>query len=432
VNRRRFLSQLFITLVVSALCSGKTPPRFEEVFEDETLRIDYYHTANADEDIVCIDQMYVSGPWAGNPRQLGPEAENGRSTVTVFDAQTNEQLYSNYMLTIVFEYKGTEDARKGIHRTFHQTVRIPCPQRPVRVVLAGRDLDNQLHPIFERTIDPNSVAIKKEQPHPQDRRVDILCNGHPHDKVDLVFVSEGYRECEFEKFEKDVRHYVDYLFSVTPFRENKSRFNVWAVFRASAESGVDIPHRGIFKNTVLSASYNTLGLARYCTIFDNKTMRDVAGAAPYDHIIALANTSEYGGGGFANDYCMFTSDDKRSEEIFTHEFGHSFAGLADEYISKELFPMYYQRGVEPLEPNITAWLKPDQVKWAHLLTPDVPLPTPAEDEFDGKVGLFEGAGYAKKGMYRSCLHCVMGAGGLEYCAACREAIRKVIEHQSYP
>jgi len=442
VNRRRFLSQplvpvksicfALITLVVSTLSLGQSLPRFEDAFEDKTLRIDYYHTANADEDIVCVDQMYVSGAWAGNPRQLAPASENGRSTITVFDAQTNERLYSNYMLTIVFEYKGIEEAQKGIHRTFHQTVRIPCPKRPVRVVLESRDLDNRLHPIFERVIDPNSVAIKKEQPSSRDRRVGVLCNGPPHDKVDLAFISEGYRGCEFEKFKKDVQHYVDYLFSVTPFRENKSRFNVWAVFRASAESGVDIPTKGIFKNTVLSASYNTLGQARYCTIFDNKTMRDVAGAVPYDHVIALANTSEYGGGGFANDYCLFTSDDKRSEEIFTHEFGHSFAGLADEYISDKLFPMYYKRGVEPLEPNITAWLKPDQVKWAHLLTPDIPLPTPAQDEFDGKVGLFEGAGYAKTGMYRSCLHCVMGAGGREYCQACQEAIQAVIDHQSNP
>ena len=442
MNRRRFLSQSLMTakttclaltiLAVSTLGLGQSIPQFGDVFEDKTLRIDYYHTANADEDIVCVDQMYAAGVWAGNPRQLTPVSENGRSTITVFDVQTNELLYSNYMLTIVFEYKGTEEAQKGIHRTFHQTVRIPCPKRPVRLVLESRDLDNRLHPTFERVIDPNSVAIKKEPPSSRDQRVRILSNGHPHGKVDLVFVSEGYRDCEFEKFKKDVQHYADYLFSVPPFRENKSRFNVRAVFRASAESGVDIPTKGIFKNTVLSASYNTLGQERYCTIFDNKTMRDMADAVPYDHLIVLANSAEYGGGGFANDYCVFTSDDKRSEEIFTHEFGHSFAGLADEYINAKLFPMYYKPGVEPLEPNITAWLKPDAIKWAHLLTPNIPLPTPAEEQFDGKVGLFEGAGYARTGMYRSCLHCVMGAGGLDYCKACQEAIQAVIDHLSSP
>ena len=47
-----------------------------------------------------------------------------------------------------------------------------------------------------------------------------------------------------------------------------------------------------------------------------------------------------------------------------------------------------------------------------------------KEEYINTVGLFEGAGYTKTGMYRSCLHCVMGAGGLPYCKACQDAIDK--------
>ena len=217
MKRRRFLSQplmamrtVCLTLIISvlsALSFGQTRPRFEDVFEDRTLRIAYFHTVNADEDIVCLDQIYASGVWAGNPRQLVPVSEHGRSTITVFDVQTNNLLYSNHMLTIVFEYRGTEEARRGIHRTFHQTVRIPFPKRSVRVVLERRDLDNRLHSVFEQVIDPNSVAIKKEQPDARDQQMRVLSNGHPHDKVDLVFVSEGYQEGQFEKFKKDVHRH---------------------------------------------------------------------------------------------------------------------------------------------------------------------------------------------------------------------------------
>lgn len=167
------------------------------------------------------------------------------------------------------------------------------------------------------------------------------------------------------------------------------------------------------------------------TVFDNKTLRDIAGKVPYDHVIVLANTEKYGGSGFYNSYTLFTSDHKRSAEIFTHEFGHGFAGLADEYIAESYFDVYYTRGVEPLEPNITAYLNPKRVKWAHLLTPGAPLPTPAEEDYDKTVGLFEGAGYTQTGMYRSCLHCVMGAGGLPFCRACQDAIKNVIEHYSH-
>jgi hypothetical protein len=86
-------------LVVSTLRLGQSIPRFEDVFEDETLRIDYYHTANVDEGIVCVDQIHFSGVWAGNPRQL-PVSENGWSTITVFDLQRSKLLHSNYILTI--------------------------------------------------------------------------------------------------------------------------------------------------------------------------------------------------------------------------------------------------------------------------------------------------------------------------------------------
>ncbi|MHC4314225.1 MAG: M64 family metallopeptidase [Planctomycetota bacterium] len=214
-----------------------------------------------------------------------------------------------------------------------------------------------------------------------DKSFVILKNGHPHDFVDLVFVAEGYRSEEFEKFKKDSQRFVDYLFTVEPFAAMKQRFNIYGVFRPSAQSGVDIPAERVYKNTVVDASYDTFGAGAYSTVFDNKAMRDIAGKVPYDHIIVLANTAKYGGSGFYNSYTLFTSDNKRSAEIFTHEFGHGFAGLADEYIRESYFDVYYTRGVEPLEPNITAYLNPNYVKWAHLLTPGVPLPTPTKPAF---------------------------------------------------
>lgn len=182
MNRRRFLSQSSMTvkttcfaltiLVVSTLRLGQSIPQFEDVFEDKTLRIDYYHTANADEGAVCVDQIHFSGVWAGNPRQL-PVSENGWSTITVFELQRSKLLYSNHMLTIVFEYKGTEEARKGIRKTFHRTARLPWPKRPVRVVLKQRDLDNRLHTIFDVAAHSRrSCACQQQQTRSRDAPAD--------------------------------------------------------------------------------------------------------------------------------------------------------------------------------------------------------------------------------------------------------------------
>jgi len=420
----------FILVILLAPFASAQTINFQDYFEDATMRIDYFHTANSTDDEIAVDQIYINDIWAGNPKKLLAPTENGRYTIKVIDIASNKLIYSRHYLDIVFEYKGTDAAKEGRKRTYHQSALIPCPKQQVLFTIERRDKHNILYPVFTKTIDPNDINIKREPASPMDNSFTIVKNGHPHDFVDLVFVAEGYQNQEFDKFKKDTQHFVEYLFTVEPFAMTKQKFNIYGVFRASAQSGVDIPTEGIYKNTVVDASYNTLGAAVYCTVFDNKAMRDIAGKVPYDHLIVLANSAKYGGGGFYNSYCLFTSDNKRSEEIFTHEFGHSFAGLADEYISEDYFDVYYTRGIEPLEPNITAYLNPNHIKWADLLTPGVHLPTPAEEKCNNTVGLFEGAGYTRTGMYRSCLHCVMGAGGLDYCKACQDAIKNVIKYYS--
>ncbi|MCF7956397.1 MAG: IgA Peptidase M64 [Phycisphaerae bacterium] len=416
---------LFVLLVPFAYAQAAD---FADYFEDATMRIDYFHTANAACDEISIDRIYITGTWAGNPKKLLSPTENGKYAIKVVDAASNKLIYSRHFLDIVFEYKGTEPAKQGLKRTYHQTALIPCPRQPVLLTIERRDKHHKLHSVFSQIIDPNDRRVKRESSSTLDKTFVIVKNGPPHDFVDLVFVAEGYTSDEFDKFRKDSQRFVDYLFSVKPFAALKNKFNISGVFRPSAQSGVDIPIERIYKNTAVGASYDTFGSGAYVTVFDNKAMRDIAGMVPYDHVIILANTEMYGGSGFYNSYTLFTSDNKRSAEIFTHELGHGLAGLADEYIAESYFDVYYTRGVEPLEPNITAYLNPGHVKWACLVSPSAPMPTPAKEEYNNTVGLFEGAGYTKTGMYRSCRHCVMGAGGLPYCKACQDAIEKVVQY----
>ena len=112
-------------------------------------------------------------------------------------------------------------------------------------------------------------------------------------------------------------------------------------------------------------------------------MRDVARAVPYDVLYIMVNHERYGGGGIYNLFCTFTSDNQWSEYVFLHEFGHSFAGLADEYYTSNVaYESFYSTSSEPGERNITALLDPAALKWADLAGPG-PLPTPWDkDEFD--------------------------------------------------
>lgn len=465
---------------------------FDDYFIDKTMRIDFFQTGDADEEIITIDQIYQQGAWAGNPKKLIDNLNQGLYYIKVYDIASNKLIYSRGFNCIFGEYKTTIPAKNGVKKTYHESALIPYPKMPILFVIEARDRKNILHPLFIERIDPSDVNIIKQNHNKDDKVYESLKNGDPHDKVDFVFVAEGYTAEQWDKFKKDVKRFTGVLFTIEPYKSNKEKFNVSGVFRPSAESGVDQPTRGIFKNTVVSASYNALNLPRYLLVDDNKALRDIASAVPYDAVIVMTNTDRYGGGGIYNNYCIFTSDDKRSEDIFMHEFGHAFANLADEYYGGAVaYDEFYPAGVEPLEANITALLDPNNVKWKHLLSPGIEIPTKwGKQEYetlqaerqkyrremrakiaeltrqgasenkikqiqekyeekvaevdekikqvhskyshlDGKIGVFEGAGYKSKGLYRSEVRVGMFSGKvLGYGKVSEEAILRIIDHLS--
>jgi len=467
--------------------------RFEDYFIDATMRVDYFQTGDAQELFFSIDQVYRQDGWAGCPEKLIDHMNGGMYYVKVYSIASNRLIYSRGFATIFGEYKTTDPAGKGIKKTYHQTLLIPYPKSSVLFVIEGRDKNHHqvLSPIFSTTIDPEDVNIIRYAPDPRNKVFTILENGNPHEKVDLVFIAEGYTEDKEEKFLADAKRMTNVLFNSEPFKTHKQRFNVRCVLRPSAESGVDQPTKGIFRNTAVSAAFNALDLPRYLLIDDNKALRDIASSVPYDAVITIADCERYGGGGIYNDYTMTTVDHERSEDVFMHEFGHAFGNLADEYFTSTVsYNEFYPPGIEPHEPNITALLDPQNIKWGHLLTPGIEIPTPwGQDEMEslrlerdviiadlkkqievlkknqagadeinileakiketwesygsqikqimakfldlykGKIGVFEGAGYSPKGLFRSEVHVGMFYRG-EYGKVSEEAILKQIMHLS--
>jgi hypothetical protein len=253
--------------------------------------------------------------------------------------------------------------------------------------------------------------------------------------LDLVFLAEGYTVSEKEKFYADAQRMTQYMFEHEPFRRHRGKFNVSAVFRPSSESGVDEPDQRRYRNTALGASFNTLEIDRYLLTDQGHTLRQYAAQVPYDSVVVLVNSKRYGGGAICLDYCVSTVDDPKSEAVFLHEFAHSIAYLADEYIGSVTYNDIYPEGVEPVEPNITRELDPAKIKWKDALTTGVPLPTPkgfglATQETTPIVGAFEGGGYLKTGMYRPEKSCAMGSGldPFRFCIVCEKAIEQMIEY----
>jgi len=485
---KQLLVIFFLFLLVSNV---KADPSFNKYFSGQTMRVDFYMTGDSEGLIISLDQVYKEGRWPGNPDKLIDRLNNGSYYVKIYSLIDNQLIYSKGFNCIFGEYQTTGPAKKGEKRTFMETVRFPCPKSPVNLVIEERNSKNILKTVFSRTIDPDNENIIHEKPDSRDRVYTAQENGDPGKKVDFVFVAEGYTKQEWGKFKKDVDHFTEVLFKAEPYKSHRNLFNVYGAFRPSSQSGVDHPTRDTFRNTALDASYNALNLRRYLLVDDRKTMRDIASVVPYEAIIVMANTERYGGGGIYNNYTIFAVDHARSEFLFMHEFGHGFAGLADEYFSSTVsYENYYPEGTEPTEPNITALLDTNQVKWEEHLSPGIPVPTSwGQDEirklrkqqeaykeemkekieklesegasektindvrekhsetnrqlereigkirekyrkkYEGKIGVFEGAGYQAKGLYRSEIGVHMfDSEDFTYGPVSEEAIMEIIRH----
>lgn len=447
---------------------------FHNWFTGATLRIDYYDTGTKGEEIISLDKVLLEGEWSGSRVNLVDTLNLGEYMARVYDRSTNTLLFAEGFSTMFQEWQTTDEALAGVRRTLSASVRIPCPRRAFQLVIARRDKYMLFHEVFSTQVDPNSpTAIDRSPRKPMYPVHELMHNGPSAEKVDLLILGDGYARADMAKFRSDAKHFNDVMFSTPPFSTHKSDFNVWTIEVESPQSGINIPDKNIWKGNTLGCAYKTFGSARYVLTGENKTLRDIAAAAPYDFILILVNDTRYGGGGIFRLYTTtYTKEETKGAEwqmdyVYVHEFGHSFAGLADEYYTSSTgYNDFYPAGVEPWEPNITALLDPTHVKWAQYLTPNVAIPTPWEkakydslEALRGKldrlapdyyaksepyrkaesvilgnpsfarvVGAFEGAGYATRGLYRPSLDCRMFSLSLVgFDPVCTAAIERMIE-----
>jgi hypothetical protein len=373
------------------------------------MRVDYVHAGGiGGEAALTLDGVVASGPWPGSRTQLTDDTNLGAYFFELVDRGTQQVIYSRGYSSIYGEWMTTPEA-KAADRTFHESVRFPWPTRPIRIIFKKRDAMNVFQPFWSLEIDPDSAT--RESITAGGTIWPLLESGPASAKVDLLLVSEGYSAHEIPAFHADAARLVHALFAIEPFKSRKEAFNVRAL---------DLP------GTRLSVERNIFRLQRYLLTYDNRALRDVTAAAPYDFVEILINDDQYGGGGIFNLQSTVATGGKGAEYVFVHELAHNLAGVADEYVGNVTYQTGAVAKVEPWEPNITALLDPMHFKWRDLVEPGTPLPTPLT--FAGKVGAFEGAGYEAKGLFRSEADCIMFSSTASgFCRVCQRAINRMID-----
>jgi hypothetical protein len=442
-----------------------------------TVRLDYMHSGNALSEQYAVERVLIEPlPWPGNMGRVFDDTNRGNNRVEVVDAKTGDLLYSRDFSTVFAEWKSTEEANR-VSRGFHESVRFPKFDRPVRVRILKRDERNQFSVAWSVDVDADAPDVVRRQPPAPAKPIPIRVGGPSPDKVDLLVLGDGYTQADMRKFEADVRRLTDHLFAVSPFKERAQDFNVWALAVPTQESGITRPSTGVHHASALGTRYDIFGSERYVLTLDNRALRDIAQYAPYEFIEILVNNDTYGGGGIFGQFSTAAAGNDWANYLFVHEFGHHFAGLADEYYTS---PVAYQSSGarrEPWEPNVTALRDPANVKWKRHVQAGTPLPTPwpkqeyetysrdyqkrraalraqnrPESEMNalfredlahtnalfGKaqyrqaIGAFEGANYEASGYYRPAMQCIMFDRSERFCPVCSDGITDIIDLYAGP
>ena len=452
--------------LATALAAPSPAPR--------TFRVDYFHTGTATTETFSLDRLVVEPlPFPGRLDRPIDDLGLGKYLFEVREVKSDALLYSRGFASVFGEWETTEEAQ-GLARTFSESVRFPAPAGPVKVVLKKRAPDQSFREAWSLRVDPKDPFVDTATPPSPGPVIAFQESGPPGRKFDLLLIGDGYTAAERGRFSADARKLLKALFAAEPWRSRRGDVNVWGLCPPSEQSGISRPSTGVHRRSRVGATYDAFGSERYVLSFENRSLRDLAAFAPYDAVAIVVNGETYGGGGIFNLYATVAARSRWAEYIFVHELGHSVAALADEYFTSESAYLPAEGRVEPWEQNVT--IDPRAAKWADLIRPGTPLPTPwpkeqftarakqiqdqrkairkrngPEREMDqlflqqqqeetallsplnGPVGAFEGANYEPVGWFRPQADCIMFTRDpVPFCAVCRRTLDRVLDLYATP
>ena len=424
---------------------GLRAQSFEDDFENATLRLDYVMCGDNAHQAIYFQQALRTSEWAGRRSNLSAPLLEGNGQIRVLDPETGKCLYANSFSTLFQEWQVEEEAAR-VQKAFENCFQVPFPKRPVDIEVFLMDTHRNRSSYLKHRIDPSDILIRKVADNGYSSSV-VWQGGSLAETIDIVVVSEGYTASEKAKFYRDAEHVATALFRHEPFATHRNKFSIRAVFAPSLDSGASVPRRDDWKRTVADSHFDTFYSDRYLTTSAQQKVYDLIGTVPFEHIVVMVNTDKYGGGGIYNSLTIMNSDHPTFNAVMVHEFGHAFGGLADEYAYGEQVETPYPADTEPWEPNITT-LHDFAAKWQDMLPMGTPIPTEPDaldkqdvrriwntftqeqkDLLNLKLGVYEGAGYQTKGVFRPVQECRMRINECEeFCPVCSRAIVRMIDY----
>ncbi len=366
----------FFLLFLSLVGVGSFAVNFEQYFEEKTLRIDYIHSGNFENETFQKLRFIEKNGWAGSTVNLVDTFDYGKHKIVVRDSVSNYIIFSRGFSTLFDEWRTTPEGKNvGNNKSFEETFCMPFPRNTVVVDFFSRDKQNNWKLIFSTFL--NSRIEKIEQRTSSLAAIPLHYSGKPTQCLDLIIFPDGYGFHDTLAMKRDFDRIKSAILNCEPYKSYAGKINIWAVEMFTVNTTK--PVKKSVANTQFGIlSFNALGLDRYLM----------------------------------------------TEKV--HELGHSFAGLADEYYDSEVTVQnFYPLDVEPWEPNITSLINFDK-KWKYMLPKQTKIPTPVKENLP--IGVYEGAGYMSTGLYRPRKTCSMKDAMYDhFCPVCNKAILDMLQ-----
>ncbi|MBO5860348.1 MAG: peptidase M64 [Alistipes sp.] len=420
---------IFLTLCATFSILSVVAQSFDAHFQNATLRIDYVFAGNSSQQMIAIDELAQFSGWAGRRVNMDSVPVRGNGEVKVLDAQSNEVLYRNSFSSLFQEWLTTDEAATAT-KSFEFTQLVPFPKQEVIIETTLFSNEGKIQATTRHKVNPKDKLIRNLNGRTTTPHKYLLKSGSAEECIDVAIMAEGYTEQEMDIFMKDAQAACDEIMRYEPVASHKDKFNVVAVMCPSQQSDVSVPQDGVWKQTAVNSNFMTFYSPRYLTTNSVHLIHDNLIGIPYEHLIILANTDTYGGGGIYNSYTLTTAHNPYFKPVVVHEFGHSFGALGDEYFYEQPdhTENFYALDYEPWEPNITS-LDDFGSKWKVMLPKGTDIPTEPTEKRKKKytVGVYEGGGYMTKGMYRPAVICRMrDIVATQFCPVCQRAIERII------
>lgn len=427
-----FVRQILFVILVLSQCgviAANDDVNFDEWFDNKTLRVDYIFAGDSATQELSLDELLCLQTWAGRRHNLDSLSVAGNGQIVMRDSLTRKVIYRTSFSSLFQEWQSTEEATR-LRRSFENVFLLPMPKRAAELSVTLFDTHRKPLARLNHYVNPKDILIRNLSNAPKHEYKYIWRGGSPDTCIDVAVVAEGYTVSEMNKFYERAEETAQSLFAAEPFKSYKYNFNIVALAVPSQDTGVSIPGKGIWKSTALDSHFDTFYSDRYLTTLHLKRLHDVMASVPYEHIIILANTENYGGGGILNSYTLTAADHRLFKPVVVHEFGHSFGGLADEYFYDDQYSTMYPSDTEPWEQNLTTLVNFGE-KWQDMLPRATKIPTPSSNKVKdrySKIGVYEGGGYQSKGVFRAFQDCRMKTNEAPaFCAVCQRALRRMIE-----